>query len=171
MKTIMLLIWMMAGASVSYSQVRINERKELQKLLLERKQKFSEYLISLEKKSGFFGGKSKLDLKKSNEVLTAVVETDNKIIKTLYRAIDFKNFEKTNMNYNLLKLSQKTEDLLQASDTLYKQVEFYKQQNQTLNQTVRWQRVLIVLFFLMLLFLAYTKRKLQLKLRQDMQDP
>src|SRR4051812_30489594 len=78
-----------------------SERTELFRLLSERKQLFDIYTESLEKKSGFFGNTSKNDLRSSQEKLLAVIEADNKIMSSLTRTLDFRNFEKQSMSYDV----------------------------------------------------------------------
>lgn len=104
------------------AQDRTAGRQELQNLLNERKEKFDAYTNSLEKRSGIFGGKSKADVQRSNEVLIDIVKTDNKIISTLNRVSDFRTFEKVNMNYDLIKCNEQLSNLRNAVDTLNKQL-------------------------------------------------
>ncbi len=98
------------------------EREQLIKLLEERRTKFDAYAVAAEKHSGIFGNKTKKDMQKSNEVLTEIVETDNRIISVLNRTVDFKNFEKTNLNYNVQENSDRISNLLHSVDTLQKQL-------------------------------------------------
>src|SRR6478736_3298015 len=94
---IMMLAFLMSAAtalSQQKTQDRTADRAELQKLLEERQKKFSAYSESLRKRSGFFGGKSKADIQRSNEVLRDIIESDNKIMSVLNRVVDFKTYEK-----------------------------------------------------------------------------
>jgi len=117
--TIMLIIFLIASLR-NFGQDKSADRGELQNLLKERKEKFDTYTTSLEKRNGIFGGKSKADIKQSNEVLIEIVRTDNKIISTLNRVADFRTFEKVNMNYDLIKCSEQLSNLRNAVDTLSK---------------------------------------------------
>ena len=72
-------------------------RTELARLLTERKVLFDDYSATLSKKSGFFGNKTKNDLRDSQERLKEIVAADNKIIGVLNRTINYRNFEKVNM--------------------------------------------------------------------------
>ena len=112
----------------------LKDRKDLQNLLQERREKFDSLTSSFEKRSGIFGNKTKKDILASNEVLINIVETDNRIINTLYRVIDLRNFEKSNRNYDVLKQNQNYENLLRATDTLSKQVTVLSQTNKTLKR-------------------------------------
>ena len=98
------------------------EKKKLYDLLEQRKQRFNSYSSSIEKRSGIFGNKTKKDIQQSNEILREIVRTDNDIINVLNRAVDFKTYEKVNLNYNVNENSQQLENLTRATDTLEKQV-------------------------------------------------
>jgi len=69
-------------------------------LLKERKELFEIYNESLNQKSGIFGNKTKNDLRTTQEKLLDVVAADNKIMNSLSRTLDFRDFEKTNMKYD-----------------------------------------------------------------------
>ncbi|MEP7171029.1 MAG: hypothetical protein ABI855_16805 [Bacteroidota bacterium] len=112
----------------------VKDRQDLQNLLQERKIKFDAYASSLEKRSGIFGNKTKKDIQSSNEVLIDIVKTDNRIISTLNRVIDFRNFEKTNMNYDVVQQNQNYDNLLRATDTLSKQVDILTATNKSLKK-------------------------------------
>ncbi len=129
-----------------FSQSRINERDELYSLLKERNVNFEIYQKSLEKRSGFFGNRSKADIKRSSELLIKVSEDDNRIIRLLNRAIDFKNYEKTNLSFDLNERDSRLKNLLQAADTLEKQVEAYKKINH--NLTIKSQKLKWISYFL-----------------------
>src|SRR5262245_21427389 len=100
------------------AQSNTEVRAELQSLLVERKDKFGAYSASLEKRSGFFGGKTKHDIQQSNEVLREIILTDNKIMNVLNRVADFKTFEKVNMDYDLMKCNRDLEKMKQLIETL-----------------------------------------------------
>ena len=86
---LLLIIWIRgAGNGIDSS------RYELNSLLQERKLKFEVYTSSLEKRTGFFGNKTKKDMDHSNAILIEIVKLDNRIISTLNHVIDFRNFEK-----------------------------------------------------------------------------
>src|SRR5436190_22467127 len=109
------LILFVSGATVR-SQERTTEdrtadRAELQMRLEERQKKFDAYSASLKKRSGFFGGKSKADIQHSNAVLRDIIETDNQIIRVLNRVVDFRTYEKVNMNYDLLSCNERVQNL------------------------------------------------------------
>lgn len=141
MRVLLILSLLFIIVGRTQAQVDIMERKALHDLLEVRKKKFDDYSTSLERKTGFFGNKTKKDLQNSNEVLTDIVKTDNNIISVLNRAIDFKNYEKTNLNYNIIDNSAKLESYRQAADTLGKQVNTLTESNKVYTRELKWLRL------------------------------
>lgn len=158
--TILFFSFLLTGCNYSFGQFLLTERQELQKLLELRKQKFDAYAVSIEKRSGIFGNKTKRDMQLSNDVLTEIVKTDNHIIDVLNNTIDFKNFEKTNLNYNVQTNSDRVNELLHSVDTLQKQVkalnELKAHQRAQIN---RQNGIVISLLILFLGFLIYRTAK------------
>ena len=137
-----------------------SSRYELNGLLQERKLKFEVYTSSLEKRTGFFGNKTKKDIAHSNEILIEIAKLDNRIISTLNRVIDFRNFEKTNFNYDNAEHKEHLNNLLTATDTLNKQVKFLAVKNyelQTKNQKLKY--LFYVLSILPTIILLFVFRK------------
>lgn len=140
-------------------------RTELKELLRYRREKFDAYSQSLEQRSGIFGNKTKKDIRESNTVLINIVRTDNHIIQVLNRVLDFRTFEKVNMNYDLNQNKRQADMLIQATDTLSKQVTALTKSNVTLAKRNRnlsaW--LYITLFFLFVLLLMQAKQFLSSK--------
>src|SRR4051812_15259942 len=76
-------------------------RADLSALLKQRNELFNAYSASLSRKSGFFGNQTKNDIRESQDKLKEIVEIDNRIMSTLNRTLDYRNFEKTNMTYDV----------------------------------------------------------------------
>ena len=70
------------------------QRNKINKLLNERSSRFGQYDSSLGKRSGIFGLKTKRDLQFSNDILRQIVLTDNDIFSELKVLMDYKDFEK-----------------------------------------------------------------------------
>ena len=152
------LLFCLAAIQLS-AQNRTADRQELQNLLQERKEKFDAYAASLEKRSGIFGGKTKNDMQRSNEVLTEIVRTDNRIISTLNRVADFKTFEKVNLEYDFMKNNEQLNNLRHAVDTLNKQVSVLTVVNSSLkSRTQNLQWLVYGLLFLMTVMVIITLR-------------
>lgn len=155
---VLLLLSVVVKASAISADTSGYYRKQLQKLLLEREQKFNSYSQSLQERNGIFGGKTKKDILRSNEILKDLVKNDNQIIDVLNRVVDFRNYEKASMVYDKLEHEQHVDHLLQATDTLSKQVNALKQQNNKLKANNRWLVVLAIALFILALVMCL-KRK------------
>jgi len=70
------------------------QRKKINALLQERSAKFGKYDESLTQRTGIFGLKTKKDMQRSINILTEIAETDNAIFKELKILLDYKDFEK-----------------------------------------------------------------------------
>ncbi|MEO8151062.1 MAG: hypothetical protein ABI723_25740 [Bacteroidia bacterium] len=149
------------SSSITIAQNTSNNRKELYDLLYERKQKFDSYSVSLEKRSGIFGNKTKSDIKRSNEVLIEIVKTDNRIISALNRVADFKDFEKVNLTYDAGARNDQLNNLLQATDTLAKQVDLLSASNKQLeikNQQITWLLYFTSILLSIILFIWLVRK-------------
>lgn len=147
---------------VSYAQTNQSEKAELIQLLELRKQKFEAYSNSLEKHTGFFGNKTKNDMQRSNEVLTDLVRIDNKIIGTLNRSVDFKNYEKLNLNFKTNEKELRLLELNGSIVTLQKQVQLLKAENRYLTGKMkRYNAMLFIAVSLSLLLLFLLVKRLR----------
>ncbi len=126
-------------------------RTELLQLLKERKELFDQYSASLNKKSGFFGNRTKNDLKDSQDKLVAIVSADNKIMNSLNRTLDFRNFEKLNMSYDVNSFEERIRNLLRLNDTLFNQNIVYKQENKKFQTAIKKHNFYFVILILLLM--------------------
>ena len=153
--TFLLLVCCLAA----YGQGSFSEKKKLHDLLDKRKAQFEVYLVSLNKKSGLFGSRTKNDLRNSTRVIKEIVETDNHIIRILNRAIDFKLFEKSQMNYDILERDQQLEKIRGNAVKLQNQLEQLKAKEASKNRIIRIQGLLMLLLVSALIILYYYKIK------------
>ena len=70
------------------------QRNKINQLLNERSSRFGQYESSLGKRTGIFGLKTKRDMQFSNDILRQIVLTDNDIFSELKILLDYKDFEK-----------------------------------------------------------------------------
>src|SRR6476660_9984475 len=75
------------------------QRNKINQLLENRSMKFSQYDNSLTKRTGIFGLKTKRDMQVSNDILTQIVLTDNEIFSELKILLDYKDFEKKEVEH------------------------------------------------------------------------
>jgi len=157
-----LLVCLFAFRPPASAQGSAADRKDLHDLLEQRRNKFDAYSVSLAKRSGFFGNKTKKDMQHSNDVLLEIVETDNHIITALNRVIDFHTFEKTNRNYTFFQNDERVHNLLQATDTLTKQADSLAISNASLKTTItklKWMNYLLIFLVCWLIVSKLRKKK------------
>jgi len=77
------------------SLVYQHQRNKINDMLQVRSQKFSQYTQSLDMHTGIFGLQTKKDIRRSNEILMEIVQTDDAIFKELKILLDYKTFEQT----------------------------------------------------------------------------
>lgn len=138
-----------------------SSKKELISLLGERKILFDAYTISLSHKSGFFGNKTKNDLRESQDKLEAIITQDNKIMKALYRTLDFRNFEKLNMRYDASAFEDRIFNLKAMNDTLNKHVIILEKQYKESSSAIRKYTLYFISLIVLLIFttVAWLRQK------------
>jgi len=127
------------------------DRTELLQLLKQRKELFDKYNASLENKSGLFGNKTKNDLRDSQDKLMAVVAADNKIMNSLSRTLDYRNFEKQTMSYDVSNYEDRIRNISVLNDTLNKQYINCKTENKNLHSTVKRYHLYIASLIILIL--------------------
>jgi len=161
MKKLVILVFLgLSGYTFAGSSVQ-TDRKELQELLNERKEKFDSFAVAAEKRSGFFGNKTKGDMKRSNEVLIEIVRTDNKIIRSLNRVVDFRNYEKVTMNYDLRDRNKVLDNLSTAVDTISKKYDALVVRNRKLESQITRKNLALYLLIAASVYLFIRNRKLE----------
>lgn len=71
------------------------QRNKINDLLAQRAQKFNQYSVSLNTKTGIFGWQTKKDIRRSGEILMDIAQTDEVIFKEIKVLLDFKTFQTT----------------------------------------------------------------------------
>ena len=112
------------------------ERNELLTLVEQRQELFDSYSSSLKKKSGFFGQKTKNDLRDTHDRLKAIVEVDNKIMTRLRQLLDYTKFEKQTMSYDVNQYTEQLKNYERNQDTLVKQLALLEKENANLGKSV-----------------------------------
>jgi len=69
------------------------QRKKINRMLSQRISKFAQYDQSLSEHTGIFGLQTKKDIRRSNDILIAITQTDNAIFKELKTLLDYRAFE------------------------------------------------------------------------------
>ena len=131
------------------------DKAELLKALDERQILFARYSSSLSKHSGFFGSRTKNDLKESQTYLKQIIEADNKIIATLQRTLDFRDFEKLNQTYNTRDNEDRISNLLVVNDSLLHKVNQLEKENKTFKRNSGEGKLMQLILFIGLLAALY----------------
>jgi hypothetical protein len=71
------------------------QRKKINSMLDERRQKFSQYDQSLQMHTGIFGLQTKKDIRRSNDILMSIVQNDDAIFKQTKVLLDYRIFQQT----------------------------------------------------------------------------
>src|SRR5436190_17274910 len=121
------------------------EKVEFIELVKERGKIFDSYSASLEKKSGFFGNRTKNDIRESQDLLMEVVRMDNKIMNMLNRRLGFRNFEKKSMADDFIAMQQKVINLNIVNDTLSKKLTESEEQTKIYRAKLNRQSVYLFL--------------------------
>jgi hypothetical protein len=135
-------------------------RAELISLMKERKILADEYYASLDKKSGFFGNRTKNDLRDSQEKLVAIVKADNKIMDALNRTLSFRNYEKANMTYDVNSYEERIRNLSRLNDTLNKQILIYSEENMMNRKVIKRNQIYFfgLIFLILLMSFSFIKK-------------
>jgi len=99
MKKILLLLIFSLFLADTFAQVSSDslayqaQRKKINNMLAQRKQKFGQYTESLTKHTGIFGLQTKKDIRASNDILMDIVKTDDDIFVQLKVLLDYRTFQ------------------------------------------------------------------------------
>ena len=162
LKTIVITCLMLLSIlpDTSYADERTAARKELFGLLQERQKLFDSYSHTTKKKSGFFGNRSKNDMRESLATLQEIVSIDNKIMNSLERVIDTKNFEKTTMSFDVSGYQERIDNLSKVNDVTLAQNDNLEKEKKYLGRLVlrmKFYFVFLLLIIIGLLFWIYRK--------------
>jgi hypothetical protein len=138
-----------------------SDRALIQQILKERKEKFSTYTESLDDATGWFGIKTKKDLKKSQSVLVEIVRLDNRLINVLNRREEFYKFENVTKTYEQHSDSEKLTSLEHEIELTGKKIILLNQQIVQLDEQNQIKNIFLLLLSIIsgyLMFLLW-KRK------------
>jgi hypothetical protein len=108
MKKILLLVLFSFFLADAYAQVSADsmayqaQRKKINDMLGQRKQKFGQYDQSLSQHTGIFGLQTKKDIRHSNDILMDIVKTDDDIFVQLKVLLDYKTFEQKEVQSHVI---------------------------------------------------------------------
>ncbi|MBL0103121.1 MAG: hypothetical protein IPP51_04820 [Bacteroidetes bacterium] len=162
MRNILLYIFLLLSLT-SGANKPDSTRAELMHLLKDRAELFQTYSQSLQKHSGIFGGRTKNDMRYSQDQLHSIIELDNKIMGSLNRALDYRNFEKLNYTYDSKAADDKNKTLQQNNETLLARNTILEKENDKIAGEIARYRFYFVI--LLLLIVGLTVMLVRCKLR------
>lgn len=133
------------------------QRKKINSMLDARSQKFGQYSESLEKRTGFFGLKTKKDMQKSINILAEIIGTDNAILKETKVLLDYKTFEQDQTVQASKEIEIKNLAYMKTINKLENENEKLQKSFSELNSDKRFYKLLFfgstVIFLSMIVFL------------------
>ena len=152
------------------SVVYIQQRNKINTMLNDRRAKFGQYDTSLTQRSGIFGMQTKGDIRRSNEILMNIAETDDEIFIELKKLFDYNTNQ---LNYSKFQRKQTESTLKDAEKSriaYLRSISALRTQNDNLKLQVKQLEtanqkkqgvliVVIVLTFASILALLIVKRK------------
>jgi hypothetical protein len=172
MKRILVLLIFFFCLKVAHAQVTSDslayqaQRKRINSMLDQRKQKFGQYSQSLSMHTGIFGLQTKKDIRHSNDILNDIVKTDNDIFVQLKILLEYRTFEQNqvqshssetdNANLGFMNTINK---LRAQNEKLKKDAETTAEQQQKTSQTALAIIAGLIIIVLLLLRAKFVKKR------------
>jgi hypothetical protein len=138
------------------------QRKKINDMLDVRKQKFGQYDESLKEHSGIFGMQTKKDIRRSNDILTDIVHSDEDIFREIKVLLDYRTFQQQQVQTHSVEAENTNLAFMNTINRLRQQIDQLKQDAQKEKEHQgNIIRTFIIIFVLMLgsiLYLLMRKR-------------
>ncbi|WP_454802638.1 hypothetical protein [Mucilaginibacter phyllosphaerae] len=152
--------------SVAYSK----QRNKINAMLAARKTRFSQYDTSLTKRSGIFHLQTKNDIRRSNEILMDITETDDEIFIELKKLFDYRTSQLNTTAFQKKQIENSAKEAEKSRMAYMATINRFREQNETLQAKLDKQKkdfenrqriyiIVIVLTFTSILVLLLLKRK------------
>jgi Spy/CpxP family protein refolding chaperone len=171
MKKILLLILFSALLTGAYAQPNADsvayqaQRKKINDMLAQRKQKFGQYDKSLSMHTGIFGLQTKKDIRRSNDILMDIVKTDEGIFTQTKILLEYRTFQQTQAQTHSTETDNTNVGFMNSINTLRAQNEKLKRDIQAAEekqnkstQTALALVVGLIIIVLLLLRAKYVKK-------------
>lgn len=141
------------------------QRKKINSMLDMRKLRFGQYSQSLNEHTGIFGLQTKGDIRRSNDILMDIVNTDDKIYKELKILLEYKAFQQRQIQNHSKEAESMNLGYMSTINKLRQQnLQLKANAQKALEQKQSSQRIYIIVIVLMLasiLFLLNKKSKVK----------
>ncbi|MCS3555421.1 MULTISPECIES: hypothetical protein [unclassified Sphingobacterium] len=159
-KSLSFLLFFLTGFAVSAQNADSTsfeaQRMRVNKLIEDRKVKFGEYDLSLEKKSAIFGlFKSKDDMQRTIDILKNIVITDNNIFLETRRLISIKDDEKQKFQNLASEYDKQVSAYMGTINKLQKENEKLKKDIENLEGSDNSSNILLYIALAILAVLSY----------------
>lgn len=152
--------------SVAYSK----QRNKINAMLAARKTRFSQYDTSLTKRSGIFHVQTKNDIRRSNEILMDIAETDDEIFIELKKLFDYRTSQLNTTAFQKKQVENSAKEAEKSRMAYMTTINRFREQNETLQAKLDKQKkdfenrqriyiIVIVLTFTSISVLLLLKRK------------
>lgn len=149
-----------AGNDTEYEAQRL----KVNELLTQRSARFGQFEQSLQQRTGIFGLKTKKDMQSSIDILKQIVLTDNDIFRETKELIDFKDFEKTQIEVKASEFDSRINGYIKTISKLQREQERLQQEVALLQNSNQLSRsiLFLVLTFLIIgaIYLIIRRKKL-----------
>ena len=139
------------------------QRKTINNMLDQRRQKFGQYDESLGKRTGIFGLQTKKDIRRSNDILMDIVKTDNEIFRQTKILLDFRAFQQTQVQTHSKQVEGDALAYMNTITKLRNQLDQVKKQavedtKKAEAKARRWFIIVIVLFALGIIYISRQRK-------------
>jgi hypothetical protein len=167
-KHIILVVVCCISSAIVFGQAKSDslayqlQRKKINDMLDVRKQKFGQYDESLKEHSGIFGMQTKKDIRRSNDILTDIVHSDEDIFREIKVLLDYRTFQQQQVQTHSVEAENTNLAFMNTINRLRQQIDQLKQDAQKEKEHQgNIIRTFIIIFVLMLgsiLYLLMRKR-------------
>jgi len=159
MKKIVLILIILISTAKCFatntdSLVYQNQRNKINAMLQVRSEKFSQYTQSLDMHTGIFGLQTKKDIKRSNEILMEIVQTDDAIFKELKILLDYKTFEQTQVSSQVQDSQGQILGYMNTINKLRQQLDLQLQQQAQVTKRYEQHQTMHIVVILLLIALS-----------------
>lgn len=138
------------------------QRKKINSMLDERRQKFGKYEESLKMHTGIFGLQTKKDIRRSNDILMDITKTDENIFVEIKILLNYRIFQQQQVQSKSTEVENNSLGYMMTINRLRGQIDKMKQDEITAQQEqTKTHRIYIIVLVLMLgsiLILLFRKR-------------
>ncbi|MFC5282119.1 hypothetical protein [Pedobacter alpinus] len=140
------------------------QRNKINSMLDAKAAKYGQFSESLNQKTGIFGLKTKKDMQKSMDILQAIIETDNAILKETKTLLDFKTYQQETISYKSKESESRNLAYMSTINKLQTENELVKAELKEQQKSKKfYQLVTFALALAIISFAVFAFRKISLK--------